>query len=263
MPIETHVISSEHLNDDREIYVYLPDGWEEAEEGLPVLYMQDGQRLFSEGICEGPCWEVDASVEALYEAGLIDCPLIVGVANGEWRDDEYTPSYDGDEEAGGEADRYLAFLLDEVKPFIDARYPVRPQREHTAIGGSSLGGLLAIYAAMEHPELFGMVAAFSPSLWWDEHLLLEMAEDWDLEPGQLRIWIDMGWLEQDEEEAEAGLAHPVEETDRLHEILLEKGLEPGIDLAYEVDPEGSHDEASWGRRFADALIFLYGATPPA
>lgn len=262
MPIFSHEIESEILQSTREIRVYLPDGWTEGDEPLPVLYMQDGQHLFAGG-CDGPCWGVDESVDELFDSGLVDPPLIVGIVNSEWRDDEYTPSFDAEEGAGGEADRYLDFLLEEVKPLVDATYPVKPFREDTAIGGSSLGGLLALYGVLSRPELFGMAAIFSPSIWWDERRILELAEAWDGDPDEHRLWVDMGWLEQDEEEAEAGEPHPVEETDALVEILADKGFEEGQNLLYHVDPEGAHDEDSWGKRFADALLFLFGSTPDA
>ena len=84
-----------------------------------------------------------------------------------------------------------------------------------------------------------------------------MAEEWDIDPENMKIWLDTGLYEIDEEEMEAGEPHPFEGSRNLCEILIEKGFIRGDNLRYCEDYWGSHDEISWGRRMKDVLQFLF------
>jgi len=252
--IEVYTFESEYLSNERDIYIFLPPSYGESEENYPVFYMQDGQNIFSE-YGEGPWrWNMDETALELIEKDLIEEIIIVGIANTEWRDEEYTPSVDENEGSGGYGDLYLSFLIDEVKSYIDDTFRVRPFREDTAIGGSSLGGLLSLYAAMEHPEYFGKIAAMSPSIWWDYQIILTMAEEWEVDPEDMKIWLDMGVHEKDEEDE----IDPVEESDILCEILKSKGFKRGKNLRYYKDYRGEHNEFFWGKRMGKVLKFLFG-----
>lgn len=254
--IEVYDFYSEYLEEERTIYIYLPPGYEEDEEKTyPVLYMQDGQNIFSDYGEGSMNWRLDETAEELIEEGKIEELIIVGISNSAWRDDEYTPTVDENEGTGGYADIYLQFLIDEVKSHIDSNYRVRPFREDTCVGGSSLGGLLSLYAAISHPEIFGKIAAISPSIWWDNRVILDMAEEWDVEPADMKIWLDMGIYEGDEEDEDE--VDPLEESDILCEILKAKGFKRGKNLRYFTDYDGSHDEFSWGKRAGRILLFLF------
>lgn len=257
--VEVETLFSEVLDCERDIYIFTPpDFSRRRSQRYPVLYMQDGQNIFSREGTWHIRWDVDGTAARLINRGKIEELIIVGVANSEWRDDEYTPTVDEGEESGGLADPYLRFLVEEVKPYIDQNYPVRPFREDTGIAGSSLGGLLSLYAAMTYPEYFGKVAAMSPSLWWDDHVILKMATEWEVDPTEMKIWLDMGFFEDDPEEAEEEDVDPLEEAAALCEILKEKGFRRGRSLRYFEDKSGTHDEIAWGRRFSKVLRFLYG-----
>ncbi|MEQ8170956.1 MAG: alpha/beta hydrolase-fold protein [Candidatus Eremiobacterota bacterium] len=259
--IETGTFYSEYLGEERKIYIYVPEGYgEDPDKNYPVLYMQDGQNIFSHHGEHATKikWNMDKTAGKLIKKGFIEEIIIVGIANSEWRDDEYTPTVDAQEGSGGYADMYLKFLTEEVKGYIDEHFAVRPFREDTAIGGSSLGGLLSLYAAIAYPEYFGKVAAISPSIWWDNNIILDMAEEWDVEPDEMQIWMDMGLYEIDEEEIEAGEPHPFEGSRELCEILTDKGFIVGQNFHYYEDYWGSHDEISWGRRMKKVLMFLFG-----
>lgn len=276
--VRVETIFSDLLGRERDLYIFTPPGYRRhGARTYPVLYLQDGQNVFSREGTWPVRWDADGTAARLIRRRRIEELIIVGIANSEWRDDEYTPTEDALEGAGGLADLYLRHLVEEVKPFIDGNFRVRPFREDTAIGGSSLGGLLALYAAMTYPHYFSKVAALSPSLWWDDQVILKWATEWEVDPAGFKLWLDMGWWEGDDEEetAEAGEGEteeeeeeeeeegreevdPVDEARVLCDILVEKGFRRGRNLRYFEDADGTHDELAWGRRFGKALTFLFG-----
>lgn len=256
--IVTNTFYSENLENERNMYIYLPPSYEDNEDDTyPVMYMQDGQNIFSEYAEGGRCWDMDLTADELIENGEMEEIIIVGVSNTEWRDEEYTPTEDENEQSGGYGDLYLKFLIEEVKDYMDNNFRVRPFREDTCIGGSSLGGLLSLYAAITYPEYFGKIAVISPSIWWDNQLILGMAQEWDIDPADMKIWLDMGMYEISEEELEDGETDPMVEADMLCEILKSKGFKRGKNLRYFTDYWGSHDESSWGHRIGRVFKFLF------
>jgi predicted alpha/beta superfamily hydrolase len=161
---------------------------------------------------------------------------------------EYTPTRDP-RMAGGEGDTYGRMLLEEVKPFIDRTYRTLPGATNTALGGSSLGGLISLYLGLTHPDIFGKLAVMSPSIWWDRRSILSTVGHSKKRP-HTRIWLDMGTAE--------GLRH-LRDADLLHQRLLTRGWRDTIDLAYHRDPGAVHDEAAWAARFPNVLRFLFPA----
>jgi len=259
------IINSEKLNGEREIFIYLPPNYDEDEsQFFPCLYMQDGQNLFSEmGDSPYGKWNVDLTAETLIAEEKIEPLIIVGVANSEWRDYEYTPTYDESEECGGYADIYLEFMTEELIPFINEKYRVLLDREFTSICGSSLGGLLSIYALINYSDVFSSAAALSPSIWWDNKYILGYADNCDFNSEDLRLWVDMGWYEDaetdddEDTEEENNNVESVDDTRDLYEILIEKGFEEGENFIYYEDTEGFHNEVSWAERMEMVLQFLY------
>ncbi len=240
--IHVETLYSEHLESDRKIYIMTPPSYDEdIDRTYPVLYMQDGQNIFSE-YREGPlCWDVDTTAQSMMAEDKIEEIILVGIANSEWRDDEYTPTVDDKEGTGGYADLYLHFLIEEVKAHIDKNYRVRPFREDTGIVGSSLGGLLSLYAAMAYPDYFGKIGVISPSLWWDNEIILQMAKEWDMNPDEMKIWIDMGMREEEEEDSSEEQDDESESDDKAEEDKEEEDLSA---LGYEVDGEEDVEEVS-------------------
>jgi predicted alpha/beta superfamily hydrolase len=157
---------SEHLANERAVVVYVPPGYDASDARYPVLYMHDGQNLFDEATAFRHEWRVDETAQRLITAGLVEPLLIVGIYNtGETRVDEYTPTASPDTGRGGKADRYGRMLVDELKPFVDRTYRTRPDAGDTAMGGSSLGGLLTLYLGLHYPHCRrrcgGTTASFS------------------------------------------------------------------------------------------------------
>ncbi len=146
------------LNNDRDILVYLPPGYDAAKNRrYAVLYLHDGQNLFdgATSFIAGQEWQVDETAQRLIAAGKIEPLMIVGINNaGKDRNNEYAPVEDARYKMGGKADLYGRMLVEELKPFIDSRYRTRRDAEHTGLGGSSLGGLVSIYLALKYPAVF-------------------------------------------------------------------------------------------------------------
>lgn len=242
---------SPQLFNDRDVYAYLPPDYGAADRRYPVVYMQDGQNLFDDATSFAGEWHIDDALEAA--GGAMSC-IVVGVSNaGARRLDEYTPFVDG-RHGGGDGGRYLDFLIDTLKPLVDAEFATLPDREHTGIAGSSLGGLVALYGVFARPRHFGFAAVLSPSIWFADRAMLRWLDRIEHNPG--RLYVDVGTAEGRRTVANAR---------RLKRALLRKGYVEGRNLRY-VEAEGAaHNEAAWGVRFPAALEFLlsHGACEPA
>jgi len=161
-PLETHPdFASTVLGNKRNVHVHTPPGYEDSEDRYPVLYLQDGQNLFNPAKAAfGVEWKAGETADRLLANGKIEPVIIVGIANTPERMEEYSPpGYS----APGRADEYVEFLTTELKPFIDEEY--RTREDASGIGGSSMGGLVSLYACMRHPEVFEKCAALSPAVW--------------------------------------------------------------------------------------------------
>jgi predicted alpha/beta superfamily hydrolase len=246
---------SEYLPHDRDVVVFLPPGYEEGHgRRFPVLYLHDGQNLFEpeKAFIKGEHWRVGETATSLIEAATIEPLIIVGIYNtGPERINEYTHTFDR-RRGGGDADAYARLILEELKPFVDATYRTFTDRAHTALGGSSLGGLVTLYIGLRHPEAFGALAVMSPSVWWDRRSILKDVRR--ALPPRARMWLDIGTRES----RAAGSARKVVEDVRLLKAGLEKnGWKDGVDLHYEEIEGGTHSERSWGDRFGRVLQWLY------
>lgn len=254
--IEIREIETKHLPGPRTVRIYLPPGYEQDHERrYPVMYLHDGQNAFSgaTSFLPGNEWRADEAAQALIEAGLIEPLIIAAIDNGgQRRGDEYLPTRDTLPDGvtmGGHADRYELMLIDELKPLVDAEYRTRTDAASTAMCGSSLGGVITLHIGLRHPELFGKLAVLSPSLWWDNRVMLKRARAMPSKQPQ-RIWIDAGTSENGHEHAARAR--------ELGRILEGKGWVPGVDLAVYIDGFAIHREDAWARRFPVILMFLFG-----
>lgn len=153
------------LSRTRKIWVYLPKNYNQLKsKSFPVLYMHDGQNLFNEQTAFAGEWGVDECLDTLQKQLNKDC-IVVGIDNGgAKRMNEYNP-YDDKKFGKGEGDLYLDFIANTLKPFIDGRFRTQKDREHTFIAGSSMGGLISLYAIKKYPDVFGRAGVFSPAFW--------------------------------------------------------------------------------------------------
>jgi predicted alpha/beta superfamily hydrolase len=248
---------SEFLVKERDVVVYLPPGYEAgAARRYPVLYLQDGQNLFdgSTAFIFGQHWHVGETADALIVAGAVEPLVIVGIYNaGEQRINEYTPTRDRHRKIGGQADLYGRFLVEELKPFMDAQYRTLTDAPNTGLGGSSLGGLVSLHLGIKYPRVFGKLAVLSPSIWWNRRMILHRVRRLDAK-ADLRIWIDVGTAEG---------ANTVKDAALLRDALVARGWVPDLDLKY-VEAEGAgHNELAWAERVGPLLKFLFPATRAA
>ena len=161
--IISHEVEPPPLGRERRIAVMLPYNYGENRKRYPVLYLQDGQNLFEYRSPFGN-WQVDKQMAKLTEKGMGDLIVVAIDHADKERIKEYTPP--GGVKFGKAYGRqYARFMAEELKPYVDQNFRTRPDRQNTAIGGSSMGGLISIYSGLIYPEVYGKMMIFSPSLW--------------------------------------------------------------------------------------------------
>ncbi len=239
--------ASQILGNEREVTVYLPAGYDEREDvRYPVLYVQDGQNLFDphRAYVPGNHWGLQEAADAAIGERTARPMIIVGIDHaGPARIDEYTPVRDKKHKGGGRAAAYARFLIEELKPAIDTRFRTLADAENTAIGGSSLGGLVSLFLALRHPDVFRGVAAMSPSVWWSDRAILGEVDAFDGPPP--RMWLDIGGREG---------AEALRDARELRDRVAAKSWR---DSRFYEDRRGDHSERAWARRVRQALEFLF------
>ena len=246
---------SRFLRNQRDLIVYTPPGYlDEPGRRFPVLYLQDGQNLFdgATSFIPGQDWHVGQTADQCIQSGAVEPLIIVGMYNTKARIREYTPTH-VPKLGGGRADRYAKFLIEEVKPFVDREYRTVTGPRNAGIGGSSLGGLVSLYLGLKHANIFGRIAALSPSVWWNQLVIRRFVSSMGVDP-RPRIWLDIGTREG---------PRIVKDVERFRDVLLEKGWRLEQDLHYERVEGAQHNEAAWAQRVGPFLRFLYPARPPA
>ena len=247
----THAaVRSSFLDADRDVVVYLPPSYDESPtKRYPIVIMHDGQNLFDPSQAfGGVAWEIDAAIDGLVGAAGIVEAIVVGVSNTRDRMFEYTPTRDPELGEGGGAPRYVRFLIEELKPFVDATY--RTDGGPAGLAGSSLGGLVTLYACWTRPESFGRCGVFSPSLWWDSNNLQAVisADPATAATKPVTIYLDSGG---------AGPSMDgMTDTAAMRDVLVSKGFTPGERFRYVLAPTHAHDETAWAARAPEALRWL-------
>jgi predicted alpha/beta superfamily hydrolase len=240
-------VHSPQLDNVRDLHVYLPPGYEETDQRYPVVYLQDGQNLFDDALSFSGAWKAAAAADASARLGYP--AILVGISNiGSSRIDEYSPYHDSEIGAGGRGEAYLSFVIDTVKPLIDAELRTRPGRADTLIGGSSMGALIALHAFFRHPDVFGGASIQSPALWFANRAVLHDVADAEWHRG--RIYLDVG-----RREGKTTLDNALS----LRGELLLKGFVERRTFWWVEDPRGTHHESAWGRRLKKALPLLLAA----
>jgi len=236
---------SPQLRNRRDVDVYLPPSYSAGRRRYPVVYMHDGQNLSDPAKAFAGTWRLDDVLSHLAEHTGLEL-IVVGVHNTGARLIEYSPFPDR-KHGGGDADRYLAFLIDTLKPRIDRVFRTARAARQTATVGSSMGGLFSVYAWLRRPDVFALAGVMSPSLWFGRDRLFGFVEASRLPRG--RIYLDVGTGEG---------AATLRDARTLKAMLESKGAQAGESLSYLEDRGGRHDEASWSKRLEDVLAFLIG-----
>ena len=233
------------LGRKRRIAALLPHDYEQSNEKYPVLYLNDGQNLFDEFAPFGN-WAIDKELEKLAESGHSDIIVISIDHGGEDRITEYLP-YFNPRFGKGEGALYIKFLEETLIPYVNKTFRTLPDREHTGIGGSSMGGLISLFAGLNHQEVFSKLLIFSPSLWIAPKIF-QQAENF--RPNlPMHLFIYSGGKES---------ANHMPNVIRFKKRLVGgKHDFDNIDLHVELNPEGTHSEHHWRQEFPKAVKWLY------
>ncbi len=250
----------------RTLSVYLPPGYDKTSQRYPVLYLHDGQNIFDDSTASNSEWYADEIADMMIKQKKLPPCIIVGVSvRSEDRVNEYTPvplrQADGvgrPADRGGKGALHAQMLVEEIKPFIDSTYRTLSDRANTALGGSSLGGLMTMYTALSYPNIFSRLMIMSPSVWWSNNwILYSMNQNINdslsttLKPANTRIWLDVGDAEGKE---------TVEEIRAMKMLLTTKGWKVGSNLAYTEAKNAPHSESAWSERLESAWTFLWKNT---
>ena len=235
-------LNSRILGEARPYRVYLPRGYNQhLNRRYPVLYLHDGQNIFDSGPFGS--WNAAPVLDRLTGRGQIREMIVVAVDSTPNRFNDYVPVEDG-----GRADRYVSFLVHELKPFIDRHYRTLTDSANTAALGSSLGGVVSMYMGWDFFHVFGRVASMSGS-WWLKAFQGRLVR----QPKRpIRCYLDSG----DSGYTNDGVHHTLALKQRL---VDEMGFKPGDDFHHLTAHLHEHNEAAWGARLQHALRFLLPA----
>ncbi len=245
------------LDTQRDVLIYLPPSYESSTARYPVLYMHDGQNLFDAATSFSGEWGVDEAMQSLSaESGLE--AIVVGIHNGgETRLDEYSPFHDP-VRGGGKGNSYLSFITHTLKPLIDAGFRTLPDRKHTGIMGSSMGGLITLYAYFHREHVFGFTGVMSPALWFARGAIFDYVQNAPYVPG--KIYLDVGTREQGGSITSfrklARSRRTYGSVRRMKRILVRKGFRLRKEFLYVEEKWAGHNEAAWARRLPNALRFF-------
>ena len=230
------------LNRYRRLWIYLPVNYTLLKSKVfPVLYMQDGQNLFNVQTAFADEWGVDECLDTLQKKLNKDC-IIVGIDNGgQYRMTEYNP-YDNDKYGKGEGNQYIDFIAKTLKPFIDTHYRTLKDPLHTAIAGSSMGGLISLYAVIKYPDVFGSAGVFSPALQLAPRMYLDAQQ---IKLNSMRHF----FFYAGEKESETMVSN----MKQMEKVLYDNKQ---IDEREVIFPLGQHNETYWRQIFDDFYRWL-------
>jgi len=244
-------VKSKYLEPARDVIVWLPPSYHCAPMlRYPVIYMHDGQNLFDANTAFGGNeWGMDeVMLDYIIGAnyGQLNEAIVVGIYNTSERMSEYTPFPDPNHSSGGNGANYVKFIVDELKLMIDREFRTLPNRENTFIGGSSLGGLISLYAGIAYPQTFGGIIAMSPSIWWNNGAIIDWLFEHDIASYQGKIWIDMGSREK---------KNSIKFTRKLANEISKLGK----NMRYHEVIGATHSEKSWHQRLYLPLRYMLGS----
>lgn len=260
--LEEHWIKVPYTNLKRRVRVLLPRNYHRRRESFPVVYMQDGQNIFFDNESYSKySWRV---IQTLRRYRNLPDLIVVAIDNFEDdRSNEYSPwrlsssPYPEDWNQGGYGQAYASFLLEEVKPYIDERYRTRPQREYTAVCGSSLGANISAYIGANYPDIVGRLGIFSLASWISKEDFKGLFER-DLDKEQ-KIYIQVGTEEgygEDRRLSRLTLNQAyIDSSLDYHQALIRGGL-PIENIKLEIIAGARHEEKAWARAFSSCLEFL-------
>lgn len=232
----------------RDVIVWLPPSYDkEQDKKYPVLYMHDGQNIFDPQTASFKVdWQVDETATKLIKEGAIEELIIIGVYCTENRTKEYTPTEEGQE--------YMRFIVNKLKPLIDKTYRTKSEREYTATGGSSAGGLISFMLLWEYSDVFSKAICMSPAFKIQNIDYVSPVVNSSEIPKNIQVYIDNGGVGL-EEKLQPGI-------DEMLTALKAKGFEEGENLIWVYDAEAKHFESDWAERMPFVLEQFYRKSKP-
>jgi len=232
------------FNRTRRIWIYFPPDYETSGLNYPVLYMHDGQNLFDAATSFSGEWEVDETLNKLAGEGK-HVPLVIGIDNGGGdRIGEYTP-WSNSQYGGGDGEKYMQFIVETLKPYIDQHYRTLPERQNTGIMGSSLGGLISHYGSLKYQDIFSKAGLFSPSYWFSDSVWTFTHNTGKQQ--DMRLFQLYGTNES------TGM---VSEMQRMNDSLVSIGFDQG-NIYNKIVTGGQHNEKLWREAFEEAYLWLF------
>jgi len=268
--LRLHQLKSKVFGNTRVIRVLLPPGYNERgnrKKRYPVLYLNDGQNLFdaSTSVFNPLEWQADEALDRLIRAQEMEPLILVGVDNAGRREraNEYLPypdAYLSPPLPSPEGSRYPDFLIREVMPLTNRQYRTKTGAEHTGLGGSSYGALIALYTVINRPDTFGRLLLESPSLYVSDGQIVK--ESRNIRRWPRRVYVGVGTNEGGRPDCQPGdwNEEAVQDVLKLKQGLEAAGLSAAR-LEVVVDECAVHNEAAWAKRLPEALKFLYGPPP--
>lgn len=231
------------LNKTRKIWALLPHDYDSSTESYPVMYLQDAQNLFNEEADYGN-WEIDKKLAVMseYKVGKI---IIIAIEHAE--EDRIREYNVGKTVLGkGQGKKYMQFLTETLKPFVDANFRTKTDRQNTGIGGSSMGALISIFSGLRYPSIYGKLMIFSPSLWVKPDMKIKLANqnDWDT-----KIYLYAGG-----DESETMISHVKNFKERL---IASEFVKDKMEINLSINKEGKHNELYWSDEFPKAIEWLF------
>jgi predicted alpha/beta superfamily hydrolase len=239
----TFDIEAPQLQTKKKIWVYLPLNYEKSTKKYPVIYMHDAQNLFDREASFGGEWNVEETLDSL-KAKVI----VIGIEHGnEKRIEELTPYKNEKYRNSGNANAYLEFIVKTLKPQIDSTYRTKTNAKNTCIWGSSLGGLVSFYAALQYPDVFGKVGCFSPAFWVNKSNIVEKMEK--MPKLDAKIYLLCG----DKEDKENMVSNMKE----METLINSKRCECKKLNKLVIVKDGEHNAKLWRNAFAKAYLWLF------
>jgi predicted alpha/beta superfamily hydrolase len=221
------------LKRHRRIWVYLPAGYFIGNKRFPVLYMHDGQNLFDNATSFSGEWGVDEVLDSMKK----QC-IVIGIDNGGLtRMNEYNP-YDNERFGKGEGKQYIEFIAKTLKPLVDKKYRTLSDKKNTMIAGSSMGGLISMYAVVKHPGVFGTAGVFSPSFWIAPQL-----------PKDIQAMVKASTHRSNKIYFYAGEQESKELVKAVLSVFEHMRKLAGPKMEVRINAEGQHNEATWRQEF--------------
>ena len=231
------------LNKTRKIWALLPHDYDNSSESYPVMYLQDAQNLFNEN-AEFGNWEIDKKLAVMseYKIGKI---IIIAIEHAE--EDRIKEYNVGKTVLGkGQGKKYIRFVTDTLKPYVDSNFRTKKEREFTGIGGSSMGGLISIFSGLRNPETFGKLMIFSPSLWVVPELKIDAKK---ANTADTKVYLYAGG-----DESKTMIEHIKK---FQNDLLSNQFIEDKSQINLSINRQGKHSETYWSDEFPKAIEWLF------